>query len=83
MKRLIVLSSLLVPLAAHAQESSQVVVNAPTNDPNERVCRNIAETGSRLSHQRICRTRAQWDEERRTTRQNVERSQTNRGGRQY
>jgi hypothetical protein len=47
-------------------------------DPNQRVCRNLGETGSRLARTRVCLTRAQWEERRREARQNVERAQTTR-----
>jgi nicotinamide mononucleotide (NMN) deamidase PncC len=40
------------------------------------VCRDIAETGSRLSSKRICMTKEQWEENRRETRQSIERAQT-------
>ena len=44
-------------------------------DPNRMVCESIKITGSRLGRQRVCMTAAQWDEERRLTRQGVERLQ--------
>lgn len=83
MKKIIVLSSFLMPIAAHAQESAQVVVDAPTNNPNERVCRTITDTGSRLNRSRVCKSRAEWAEQRRNMRQDVERSQANRNPRQF
>lgn len=83
MKKIIVLSSFLMPIAAYAQESAPVVVDAPSNSPNERVCRTITDTGSRLNRSRVCRTRAQWEQQRREMRQDVERSQANRNPRQF
>jgi hypothetical protein len=47
-------------------------------DPNEIVCRLQQENGSRLNWHRVCVTRAQWAEQRRLDRQNVEKAQTNR-----
>lgn len=47
-------------------------------DPNQMICRTIRETGSLLGRSRICKTRAQWEEERRVTRQNIDRAQTTR-----
>lgn len=34
----------------------------PGQDPNERVCRSIAYTGSRLGAERVCHTRQEWQE---------------------
>jgi hypothetical protein len=48
-------------------------------DPNEIVCERQEETGSRLSSVRVCKTRAQWAEDRRLTRQEIEQVQTQRG----
>jgi hypothetical protein len=39
------------------------------------VCKTIKVTGSRLNSQRVCMTVAEWAEERRQTRQGVERLQ--------
>ena len=40
------------------------------------ICREVAETGSRLGGKRICMTREEWDAQRRETRDSVERAQT-------
>ena len=55
----------------------------PTNrkNPSEVVCVKQEEIGSRLSSVRVCKTRAEWAEERRVTRQEVEQIQTQRGSR--
>jgi hypothetical protein len=45
------------------------------NDPSRRICETIKITGSRLGRQRVCMTAAEWSEERRQTRQGVERLQ--------
>lgn len=34
----------------------------PGQDPNERVCRGITYTGSRLGGERVCHTRQEWQE---------------------
>lgn len=51
---------------------------AAAPDPNQMVCRTVRETGSMLGRSRICMTRAQWEEQRRQTRQNIDRAQTTR-----
>jgi hypothetical protein len=84
MKKMIILSSILASGAAVAQApATEGAPKGGTLDPNEIVCMNISDTGSRLSRHRICMTRAQWAESRRTTRQDAERSQGNRNPTQY
>ena len=48
-------------------------------DPNEIVCEKQEELGTRLSSKRICKTRAEWTEQRRLDRMEIERVQTQRG----
>ena len=50
----------------------------PARDPNEIVCERQQELGSRIASQRICKTRAEWAEERRTQRQDVDKAQMQR-----
>jgi hypothetical protein len=83
MKKIVFVSALLASSAAFAQAPTSGQANEDAPDPNEMVCRSVEDTGSRLSRSRICMTRAQWTEHLRGTRQNVERSQNNRGARQY
>jgi len=56
----------------------------PTNakkarDPNEVVCEKQEVLGSRLGGKKVCKTRAEWAEQRRLDRLDVERVQTQRG----
>jgi hypothetical protein len=79
MKKIVILSALLASSGAWAQTpTSGGTTNEGAPDPNERICRPAAETGSRLGHARICMTRSQWEEQRRETRQTVDRAQTTR-----
>jgi hypothetical protein len=55
-----------------------VTTGGPSNDPNEVVCVNETEIGSRVGRHRVCRTRAEWDEARRQARNSVERAQNER-----
>lgn len=48
---------------------------APSGNPNEVVCINQPEIGSRLTRRRVCRTRAQWEETQMQTRTVLERVQ--------
>jgi hypothetical protein len=76
MKKLAILTAILVSNAASA-EVSGTSGNRPAADPDQTICRNIAVTGSRLTHSRICKTRAQWAEQRRIDRLDLENVQTN------
>jgi hypothetical protein len=44
-------------------------------DPNERICEDIVETGSRLASRRYCATRAEWAERKRQDREAIEKAQ--------
>ena len=48
-------------------------------DPNEVVCEKQEVLGSRLATQKICHTRAEWAEIRRSDRQDIEKLQVQRG----
>jgi hypothetical protein len=50
----------------------------PPKDPNEIICERQTALGSRLATQRVCKTRAQWAEERLTNRQDVDKAQMQR-----
>jgi hypothetical protein len=51
----------------------------PVFEPHETVCRYAREPGSRLARRKICRTAAEWEEERRIERGNLFRHQFNGG----
>ncbi len=72
---------LILALAAGGAAAAQAPVGSPTTrvgpnqDPNQIVCVNQTEIGSRLNRRRVCRTRAEWAEHQREYRQNIERAQ--------
>ena len=74
MIKLIIVGAALVATAAVARNPQ----GSSRGDSNETTCRIISDTGSRLARSRICMTRAQWEEHRRNTRQDVDRSQLTR-----
>jgi hypothetical protein len=47
----------------------------PAADPNERVCEDIVQTGSRIATKRFCGTRAEWEEKKKQDREAVEKAQ--------
>ena len=78
MWKALMVGSMLGATAAIAQApagSSETKVG-PNGDPNQVVCVNEREIGSRLSRRRVCRTRAEWAEHEAQQRGTVERIQT-------
>src|SRR3954468_23533 len=47
----------------------------PTLDPNQRICEDITQVGSRLATKRICATRAEWAEKRKQDRDTIDDAQ--------
>ncbi len=82
MKTSLFFVALLLSGAAGAQNSAPASGNGAGGhaapDPNQQICRSQRETGSMLARTRVCKTRAEWDAERRDNRQALDRSQTNR-----
>lgn len=65
--------SAAAPAAAQAPPKSSIA------DPDKVICEKQTVVGSRLATKRVCKTRAQWADERLQERQEVERVQTRRG----
>ena len=61
------------PAVAQQQQGAK-----PARDPNEIVCERQEELGSRIATQRVCKTRAQWAEERRVSREDIDKAQMQR-----
>lgn len=78
MKKSLFFGVLLLSSAASAAPSSSGSSGGAAADPNQMICRTQRETGSMLGRTRVCKTRAEWDAQRREIRQNVDRAQTNR-----
>ena len=47
----------------------------PKLDPNQRICEDVTQVGSRLATKRICATRAEWAEKRKQDRDTVDDAQ--------
>ena len=80
MRMYLVLALGLTASAGLAQTSEAPAAGEPASllDPNERICQRVQVLGSRLNNQRVCLTRAQWEQRRQTDRRDAERAQTNR-----
>ena len=65
---------------AFAQTASQTPSNAENKipDPNEVVCEKERDSSSRLVVNKVCMTRAQWAEQRRLNRMDIDKLQTQR-----
>lgn len=46
-------------------------------DPNKLICERVEKTGTRLGARRVCMTKAEWDAQRRASREELERQQQN------
>ena len=53
-------------------------VASAAGDPGQTVCEKVEEIGTRLSSKRVCMTRAEWAEQRRRNREEVEKAQQTR-----
>jgi hypothetical protein len=65
----------LVVVLALAVTAPPETVAAPAANaagPNEKICENMAQIGSRLARKRICATRAEWAERRLQDRRDAE-----------
>ena len=74
-------ASLLIgaaPAFAQGTQPAQLQPAKPAKDPNEIVCEKQEVIGSRLNFQKICKTRAEWAEERRSSRMDLEKTQVQR-----
>lgn len=83
MMRLVVPSILCLSLMATpslAQAPAAAPSTAVSLDPNEKICENVAQIGSRLGKKRICATRAEWEERNRLDREAVAQAQKQIGG---
>lgn len=80
LKSIIVTGVLCAAAAASAQtaRSTSGSGSAAADDDNRVICRTISRTESRLSRERVCKTRAEWAEMRRETRSAIDRAQTSR-----
>lgn len=64
---------------AQPQQQQQQQQGAKSaSDPNEIICERQQELGSRIASARVCKTRAEWAEERRTQRMDVDKAQMQR-----
>ena len=67
-----------IPALAQNQQP-QPTAPRQAADPNQIICEKVKELGSRLSMKKICMTRAEWAERRLVDRQDLERTQVQRG----
>jgi len=62
-------------VAVNAEEAAQ---KTDKNNPDKLICRSEPVLGSRLAKSKRCMTKAQWDEDRRLTRLQLEQNQNTR-----
>ena len=66
--------ALILPFtgAAPAIAGEENIQRATESDPNEKICENITQIGSRLAKRRVCGTRAEWAQRKLQDRQDAE-----------
>ena len=62
-----------------AQTDAGVERSVKTGDPDRRVCKATATTGTRLSRAKVCKTAREWADEQARTQEELQRSQVSRG----
>ena len=65
--------------AVPAMASDTSTPAKPVKDPNQVVCEKQEVLGSRVATKKVCKTRAEWAEQRRLEKQEIDRAQVNRG----
>jgi hypothetical protein len=60
-----------------AQPPNSAIASA-AGDPSQTICEKVEDIGTRLSSKRVCMTRAEWAEQRRRNREEVEKAQQTR-----
>src|SRR6059058_5596467 len=72
---LVMMIALAAPAAAQGTVPQQSVPASKDKDPNRIICERQEEIGTRLGGKKVCKTAAQWDEERRLQREDVQKYQ--------
>lgn len=62
-------------VAAAQSGDTPTQTQRPKLDPNQRICEDVTQVGSRLATKRICATRAEWAEKRKQDRETVDQAQ--------
>jgi len=75
------LGALTAPVLADSTTPAAPTTKADASDPNKVMCRRIETIGTRLDTKRVCRTRAEWEAEHASNRQDLDRAQNMRGAR--
>ena len=76
---MLLLAALFLVAAADQSATASAAPAANAPDPQKLICKNITQTGSRLSSNRMCMTRAEWDERQRQAQKDLRQMQGNMG----
>ena len=80
MRRAAAFAAVVSATAAFAQAPAPRQKAASTPDPNQIVCIRMLEPGSLTHRRRVCRSRAQWDEQLSAAKQRIQIIQGQPGG---
>jgi|tagenome__1003787_1003787.scaffolds.fasta_scaffold20986375_3 hypothetical protein len=72
---IVLMAVLAAPAAAQNAAPAQAAAPATAKDPNRIICERQEEIGSRLGGKKVCKTAAQWDEERQQERDALDKFQ--------
>lgn len=71
--------ALMGSLAAQSNADPAAPSTRPAPDPNQKICEDVTEIGSRIAKKRVCATRAEWALRRKADREvvdDIQRAQT-------
>ena len=63
------------PVSSVQRSDPTKAKSAVTGDPNRRICKTLAATGSRLSRAKVCKTAREWAEQQHDHKQELDRIQ--------
>jgi invasion protein IalB len=72
---IVLMAALAAPAAAQNPAPTQAAAPAASKDPNRIICERQEEIGTRLGGKKVCKTAAQWDEERQQERDALDKFQ--------
>jgi invasion protein IalB len=72
---LVMMIALAAPAAAQSSTQQSAPAASKDKDPNRIICERQEEIGTRLGGKKVCKTAAQWDEERQQERQALDKFQ--------
>ena len=67
----------LLSLSANSTPQQSPSQQKPAADPDQKICEDVIQTGSRLATHRFCATKSEWEDKKRQDRDAVDKAQLN------